>query len=100
MIDSVKTLTSFRISAHNLDIERGTYQNIHRERRLCKLQFEASGIGISLSIDMSLLYCIKTILVAHYDRQYQNLLIYMYYWHKVKHIYPTKLKGTAARNYV
>ena len=24
----------------------------------------------------------------------------VYYWHKVKHIYPTKLIGTTARNYV
>ena len=32
-----KTLTSFRISAHNLEIEHGRYQNIPREQTLCKL---------------------------------------------------------------
>ena len=32
-----KTLTSFRVSAHNLEIERRRYQNIPREHRFCKL---------------------------------------------------------------
>ena len=32
-----KSLTSFRVSAHNLEIERGKYYNIPRNMRVCKL---------------------------------------------------------------
>ena len=32
-----KSLTSFRVSAHNLEIERGRYYNIPRNMRVCKL---------------------------------------------------------------
>ena len=32
-----KSLTSFRVSAHNLEIERGRYYNIPRNLRTCKL---------------------------------------------------------------
>ena len=32
-----KTLTAFRVYAHNLEIERGRYRDENRERRLCNL---------------------------------------------------------------
>ena len=56
-----KSLTSFRISAHNLEIERGRYYNIPRNMRVCKLcNMQAVESEFQFFINMSCLQAIKT----------------------------------------
>ena len=41
--DLRKTLTSLRVSAHTLEIERGRYQNIHGEQRYYEPRYDKTG---------------------------------------------------------
>ena len=45
-------LTAFRLSAHNLDIERRRHVNVPREQDLSTLLNVNGGVGISFSAGM------------------------------------------------
>jgi hypothetical protein len=49
-------LIKFRITAHNLEIEKGRHQNIPLNKRICKLCKLEIGLSLKISIFQTALY--------------------------------------------